>query len=114
MPKNNKSAGGLVYSTNQDVSLDSNEFGEMKTLPPNQQILKVWLEKNHRGGKTACVIRDFVGTYDDLNTLATKIKQKCGTGGSAKDGEIIIQGDHRDKIVLFLQQSGYQVKKAGG
>ena len=106
--------GGLVFSTNREVSLDSSEFGEMQTLPPNQQQLKVWLEKNHRGGKTACVIRDFIGTADDLSDLATKLKQKCGTGGSAKEGEIIIQGDHRDKIVTFLQQMGYQVKKAGG
>lgn len=114
MSKNNKNTGGLVYSTNRGVSLDSSEFGEMTTLPLKQQSLKVWLEKNHRGGKTACIIRDFVGTNDDLAELATKLKQKCGTGGSAKDGEIIIQGDHREKIMGFLSQWGYQAKKAGG
>jgi translation initiation factor 1 len=108
------SLGGLVFSTNRNVSLDSNEFGEMQTLQPGEQKLKVWLEKNHRGGKVACVIKDFVGSSDDLHELATKLKQKCGTGGSAKDGEIVIQGDHRDKIISFLTQWGYQAKKAGG
>jgi translation initiation factor 1 len=114
MAKKLNSFDGLVFSTNKEVPLDSNEFGEMQTLPPNQQNLKVWLEKNHRGGKTACVIRDFIGKSDDLNELATRLKQKCGTGGSAKEGEIIIQGDHRDKIMNWLNQWGYKAKKAGG
>jgi translation initiation factor 1 len=114
MAKKINSFDGLVFSTNRDVPLDSNEFGEMKTLPPAEQKLKVWLEKNHRGGKVACVIKDFVGSSDDLHELATRLKQKCGTGGTAKEGEIVIQGDHRDKIISFLQHWGYQAKKAGG
>jgi translation initiation factor 1 len=73
----------------------------------------VWLEKNHRGGKIATVIKDFVGTADDLEALSKILKNKCGTGGSAKDGEIIIQGDHREKIVKLLIDMKYQAKKAG-
>ena len=102
----------MVFSTNPDFRMDDGNE-EQETLPPTQQDLRVWLEKNQRGGKTACVIKGFVGTPDDLETLSKLIKTKCGTGGSAKDGEIIIQGDHRDKIMTLLTQQGYKAKKAG-
>lgn len=104
--------GEVVYSTNQNYEYD---FGgdEEETLAPKEQDLRVWLDKKHRGGKTASVVKGFVGTEDDLKALAKTLKSKCGVGGSAKDGEIIIQGDHRDKIMKLLMDMGYKAKKAG-
>lgn len=102
-PSNND--GGLVYSTHPEWN---------ETPEPNLQDLRVWLEKNHRGGKTACVIKGFAGKEADMETLAKKLKNSCGTGGSAKNGEIIIQGDHRQKILSLLAQWGYKAKAAGG
>lgn len=112
MSKKNSSDGGFVFSTNPNFSWDD-DSSEQETLPNNEQKLKVWLEKNHRGGKTATVIKDFVGKEEDLEALSKLLKNKCGTGGSAKDGEIIIQGDHREKIVKLLTDMNYQAKKAG-
>jgi translation initiation factor 1 len=108
----NKNIGGMVYSTNPDFRQEE-ETNDMETLAPEKQDLRVWLEKNHRGGKTASVIKGFIGTDDDLEQLGKMLKQKCGTGGSVKDGEIIIQGDHRDKIMALLSQLKYKAKKAG-
>jgi translation initiation factor 1 len=108
----NKNTNGLVYSTNPNLKIeDEDELQE--TLPPSQQDLRIWLEKNHRGGKTATVIKGFIGSEKDLDDLGKTLKQKCGTGGTAKDGEIIIQGDHRDKIFDLLMKMGYKGKKAG-
>lgn len=104
--------GGLVFSTNPNA-LSSQEEEPEPTPAPAQQDLRVWLEKNHRGGKVATIIKGFVGAEADLEELGKKLKTKCGTGGSAKEGEIIIQGDHREKIVVFLAQLGYKSKKAG-
>lgn len=112
MAKSFESLGGLVFSTNKNIDL-SNQEDDIETPIPGQQDLRVWLEKNHRGGKVASVIKGFVGKQEDLEALGKTIKTKCGTGGSAKDGEIIIQGDHREKIVTLLQQLGYKAKKAG-
>lgn len=112
MSKQKNTSGGFVYSTNPNFKSEE-ENEEQETLAPAQQDLRVWLEKNHRGGKTATVIKGFVGNDDDLEVLGKILKTKCGTGGSAKDGEIIIQGDHRDKIVALLTQMGYKSKKAG-
>jgi translation initiation factor 1 len=95
--------GGLVYSTGSLPKVEDE----------NVEPLRVWLEKNHRGGKIACVIKGFVGSDDELGELAKYLKTKCGTGGSAKDGEIVIQGDHREKIVQLLLDKGYPTKKAG-
>jgi translation initiation factor 1 len=97
--------GGLVYSTNPEWN---------ETPEPQHQDLRVWLEKNHRGGKTACVIKGFAGKESDMEALAKKLKNSCGTGGSAKNGEIILQGDHRIKILHLLHQWGYKAKAAGG
>ncbi|MFT3904427.1 MAG: translation initiation factor [Niabella sp.] len=112
--KNKGDSVGFVYSTDPNFSFnDQNETPE--TLPPAQQKLLLQLETKHRGGKTATVILGFIGSNDDLETLGKKLKTFCGTGGSAKDGEIIIQGDQRDKILQWLQKNGYtQVKKSGG
>jgi len=112
MAKSFESLGGLVFSTNKNIDL-SNQEDEIETPIPGQQDLRVWLEKNHRGGKVASVIKGFIGKQEDLEALGKTIKTKCGTGGSAKEGEIIIQGDHREKIVTLLQQLGYKAKKAG-
>ena len=113
MSKNKNSTSGFVFSTNPNFRVEE-ENNAQETLAPSQQDLRVWLEKNHRGGKTACVVKGFVGTEDDLNELGKILKSKCGTGGTAKDAEIIIQGDHRDKIITLLTQLGYKCKKAGG
>lgn len=113
MPKNKK-AIGTVYSTNPDFNYQYEDSPESETLIPQQQDLRIFLEKKHRGGKTACIIKGFIGRHDDLEALAKLLKIKCGTGGSAKDGEIIIQGDVRDKILAILLEKGYKAKKAGG
>lgn len=104
----------VVYSTNPDFAYSTDGADEQETLAPSQQNLKVWIDKKQRGGKVVSLIQGFVGSNDDLKSLASDLKGLCGVGGSAKDGEILIQGDHRDKIVAFLQKKGYGAKKAGG
>lgn len=103
----------MVYSTNQDYEYDYGTEQD-ETLAPEEQDLRIWLDKKHRGGKMASVLKGFVGSEEDLKELAKVLKTKCGVGGSAKDGEIIIQGDHRDKILTILNDLGYKAKKAGG
>jgi translation initiation factor 1 len=106
--------GGLIYSTAQGFHLATGAELQPTTLAPAQQDLRIWLEKNHRGGKVASVVKGFVGKDADLEQLSKTLKTKCGVGGSAKDGEIIIQGDSRDKILKILTEIGYKAKKAGG
>ncbi len=101
----------IVFSTNPNFRFNDDEIVE--TLSPALQDLRVHRETKHRGGKTAVVIKNFVGTDDDLQTLAKELKTKCGVGGTAKDGEIIIQGDVRDKVCDILTKQGYKFKKAG-
>lgn len=105
--------GDVVYSTNQNYDYDY-RYDEEETLDPKDQDLRIWLDKKHRGGKVASIVKGFVGNDDDLKDLAKILKSKCGVGGSAKDGEIIIQGDHRDKMLKILLDQGYNAKKAGG
>ncbi len=105
--------GGFVFSTNKDFDLNQNTEEE-STLKPQKQLLEAHLDKKNRGGKIATVIKGYVGTADDLKTLAKELKTLCGVGGSAKDGEIIIQGNFRDKIIDFLKNKGYKVKRVGG
>lgn len=114
MGKKNKNAIGVVYSTNPDFAYQYDEPEEAITLPPQQQDLRVWLDRKQRGGKTVTLVTGFVGTADDLATLAKELKTKCGVGGNAKDGEIMIQGDFRDKVLDLLAKAGYKAKKAGG
>ena len=108
-----KSRLGMVFSTNENFDYQyDNE--ETETLLPNKQQLEAKLEKKGRGGKTVCLIEGFVGSEDDLKELAKELKNKCGVGGSTKEGVIIIQGDFRDKIILILKEKGYKVKRVGG
>jgi translation initiation factor 1 len=104
---------GMVYSTNPDFEYTTTQEKQATTLPPQQQNLRVWLDRKHRGGKTVTLVKGFVGSDDDLTELGRMLKSKCGVGGSAKDGEIIIQGDHRDRVVDLLTNAGYKCKKAG-
>ena len=112
MDKNNKNRKGVIYSTNFDFEFEY-ENEKMDTLSNNQQNLKVCIDK-HRAGKVAIIIKGFVGTTHDLKALGKILKAKCGVGGSAKNGEIIIQGDLRDKVMDILAKEGYNYKRFGG
>jgi len=105
---------GVVYSTNPDFSFESEEHQEEQTLPPHQQKLYVKLDRKNRKGKTVTLVQGFVGSETDLKALGKELKSKCGVGGSAKDGEILLQGDFRDRILSLLKGMGYHVKRAGG
>lgn len=111
--KNNdwKDRLGVVFSTNADFRYESIEEEEDETLPKNQQKLRVNIERNGRGGKTVTIVRGFVGNDSDMKELAKMLKTKCGVGGSAKEGEIIIQGDFKDKIIGLLKSDGYSNTK---
>lgn len=103
-----KHATGVVYSTNPDFQYQYDDEPEAATLPPQQQRLRVRIEKHHRGGKTVTLVTGFVGTDDDLQALGRMLKSKCGVGGTAKDGEIIIQGEHLEKVRQLLAAEGYR------
>jgi len=114
-PKKNSLSdlGGIMYSTNPDFEYQE-EVNDEITVPNQQQDLRVMLDKKNRGGKAVTLITGFQGKAEDLEILGKMLKTKCGVGGSAKDNEILIQGDVRDKVVSILQKEGYKVKKAGG
>ncbi|SDX63046.1 translation initiation factor [Hymenobacter psychrophilus] len=105
---------GVVYSTNPEFSYDEPTEQTAATLPPQQQNLRVQLDKKSRGGKQVTLITGFVGQEADLQALGKLLKTRCGVGGNAKDGEVIIQGDFRDKVLALLLEKGYKAKKAGG
>ena len=104
---------GVVYSTNDHFEYSLSSKTEQVTLPKAQQNLKVMLDKSGRAGKQVTLVTGFIGSSDDLEALAKLLKTKCGTGGSVKDGEIIIQGDVRDKVSDLLQKDGYRAKRSG-
>jgi translation initiation factor 1 len=107
------SLGGLVFSTDPDFKPGEEQESE-DMIPADKQVLRIWLERG-KGGKEATVVKGFVGPMSQLEELARLLKNKCAAGGNAKDGVVIIQGDHRDKVMKLLLDQGYKnVKKAGG
>ena len=109
--KNKNDKSGFVFSTNPNFKFESDDANAVETLPAEQQKLRIRLETKHRGGKTVTLIAGFIGTDADLQTLGRSLKNACGTGGSAKDGEIIIQGDHRETVLPWLLKNGYKGSK---
>ena len=113
MSNKNKNTSGFVYSTNPDFNIESEDENQ-ETLAPGKQDLRVWRDSKSRKGKTVTLVKGYVGTDDDVKDLEKLLKSKCGVGGTSKDGEIVIQGDMRDKVHDILKAAGYGVKKAGG
>jgi len=114
MAKDWKDKLGVVFSTNPEFQYEHNEENEQDTVQPSKQKLYISLDKKKRKGKAVTLIEGFIGTDDDLKLLAKQLKTKCGVGGSAKDGEIIIQGDMRSKVIELLSAQGYKTVKKGG
>jgi len=115
MSKKNKkdNEGGLVYSTNNNLQFNNFEDDAEEALAAGDQNLRIHLDRLG-GGKLLTRISGFVGSDDDIEKLGKELKQKCGVGGNVKDGNVLIQGDHRDKVLQLLLKAGYRAKKAGG
>lgn len=114
MSKNKKERINVVYSTNPNFSYEFEQNQEEETLDPKHQDLRVMLDKRQRAGKAVTLITGFVGKEEDLEKLGKVLKTKCGVGGTVKDGEILIQGDFRKKIIELLIKEGYKAKQVGG
>jgi len=108
--KNKPDSRGIVYSTDPNFQF-AHEQNNNETLQPAEQKIKVRLETKHRGGKAVTLLEGFIGKNEDLEDLGKKLKNFCGTGGSAKDGEIIVQGDQREKVLQWLLKNGYKNSK---
>jgi translation initiation factor 1 len=106
--------GGFVFSTNDEFEPDQYADEQQEQLKPSEQRLEAHYSSKGRAGKTVTVVKGFRGTEEDLQVLGKALKKKCGVGGSVKDGEIIIQGDVRDKVMTYLNEKGYHVKRVGG
>lgn len=113
MSKKNKKIINVVYSTNPNFKFETENENEDQTLDPSQQDLRIYLDRLG-GGKLVSRVSGFIGKKDDIEALGKTLKQKCGGGGSVKDGAILIQGDHREKLLKILAELNYKVKKAGG
>jgi translation initiation factor 1 len=113
MSKKNNYKNSMVYSTNPNFHFESENDDAIETPSPNQQSLKVYLDRLG-GNKMISRVSGFIGKEEDLTDLSKILKQKCGVGGSIKEGEILIQGDNRDKIIEILTKANYKAKKAGG
>jgi len=111
MSKKNRS--GVVYSTDPDFEFSDSGEDEAETLMPAQQDLRLWLDRKG-GGKVITVVKGFIGKSADLEALGKQLKSLCGSGGTVKDYEVQIQGDHREKVITWLLSKGYKAKKAGG
>jgi translation initiation factor 1 len=109
--KNSPRPDGLAYSTNKDFFNDYPEPEEVATLPKEKQKLRVKLDTKQRAGKVVTLVEGFVGTADDMETLGKQLKTRCGAGGSAKEGLILIQGDYKEKVVIWLREWGYLLTK---
>lgn len=114
MSKQKKERLNVVYSTNPNFNYEFEEEAIEETLAPSKQFLYVSLDRKQRGGKEVTLVEGFVGTDEDLKDLGKMLKSKCGVGGTAKDGEIIVQGAFRDKVMDLLVKEGYKVKRKGG
>jgi translation initiation factor 1 len=114
MAKKNKKRIGTVYSTNPDFEYEYESGQEAELLPPQQQKLRVSIDRKQRKGKEVTLVTGFVGPEDDLKDLGKLLKTKCGVGGSAKNGEILIQGNQREKVIDILKKEGYSQTKASG
>lgn len=115
MSKKNKkeSEGGLMYSTNSNLQFNNDDDDEQETLSAGEQNLRIHLDRLG-GGKLLTRVSGFMGTDEEIEKLGKELKQKCGVGGNVKDGNVLVQGDHRDKVLQILLKAGYRAKKAGG
>jgi translation initiation factor 1 len=115
-PKKNSLSdlGGIMYSTDPSFQYPADEEPAVEKVNNNQQDLRVTLDRKNRGGKAVTLITGFKGNAEELEKLGKTLKTKCGVGGAAKDGEILIQGDFRDKILEILHKEGFKAKKSGG
>ena len=111
MSKKINSLSGLVYSTDPNFKIEEDENMEEQTILPAEQKIKIRLDKKHRGGKVVTLIENFIGTNADKEDIGKKLKTVCGTGGSVKDGEILVQGDNRDKVLQWLLKNGFKNSK---
>ena len=112
--KNKNKRIDIVYSTNEDFEFNYEDEVEQETLTPEKQNLKVLLDRKARKGKAVTLIQNFIGSESDLKELGKILKQKCGVGGSVKDGAIIIQTENRTKVMTLLEAMGYNYKRVGG
>lgn len=108
--KNKPDNRGFVFSTDPNFSFEENNE-QVETLAPKLQKLRIRLDTKHRAGKAVTLLTGFIGTAEDLESLGKQLKNHCGSGGAAKDGEIIVQGDHRDKVQQWLLKNGYALSK---